>query len=244
MRTMLLLVVVCLGLGGISAAALDVTSCGEIVPAGQAARLAADLDCPSGAGIVLGDRARLYLDGHVLSGSPDSSNVVCQGPKCKIVGPGEIVGGNYAVTGEGEVLVSEATIRDQIRGGIDGIASVRVRRVTMTGIGFGHPSPSSSEVIRSGRLRGPYLEARNNAGGISSTEYRLRHATITDNGGIGIGGPGFGRLSRSTVTGNLGGALGVPIDVFGIQPPKLYNTVCDHSYNANNGGDFGICQLD
>ena len=244
MIAVLRILVVGLALHVVPAFALDIATCGQIVPTGQAARLVADLDCATGDGVVLADRTRLYLDGHVLSGSPDASNVVCQGPRCKIVGPGEIVGGQFAVTGLSKLSISDVTVRDQIRGGIDGLYFVRARRVTMTGIGFGAPTPSVSEVIRTGQLRGAFLEVRNNAGTVSMIDYRLRNAVITDNGGIGIGGPGSGRLAHSTVTGNLGGVFGVPIDVFGLEPPKLIDTVCDHSYNADNGTSFGICQLD
>ncbi len=228
----------------VPAAALDITTCGQVVPIGQAARLVTDLACASGNGVVLANRTRLYLDGHVLSGSADASNVVCQGPRCKIVGPGELVGGHFGVAGSGKVAISDVTVRDQIRGGIDGLFSVRVRRVTMTGIGFGAPAPSSTEVIRTGDLRGTDLVVQNNAGGVSTVDYRLRNALIADNGGIGIGGPGRGRLSHSIATGNLGGPLGMPIDLYAIEQPKLVDTVCDHSYNADNGTSFNICQLD
>jgi hypothetical protein len=244
MRAVLRVLAVCFVLPVVPAAAVDVTTCGQVVPTGQAARLVTDLACASGNGVVLADRTRLYLDGHVLSGSADASNVVCQGPRCKIVGPGEIVGGQFGVAGSGKLSIADLVVRDQIRGGIDGLFFVRVRRVTMTGIGFGAPIPNLTEVIRTGQLRGAFLGVRDNAGTVSTVDYRLRSTTITDNGGIGIGGPGRGRLSHSTVTGNLGGPLGVPIDVFGIEPPKLIDTVCDHSYNADDGTSFGICQLD
>lgn len=177
----------------------------------------------------------------MLSGSPDASNVVCTGRRCKIIGPGEIVGGFFAVTGNAQLKIIGAIVRDQLRGGLDGLISVAARRVTMTGIGFGHSNPSATEIIRTAKLDAVALDVQGNGGGVVATDYNVRRSTIVGNRGIGIGGPGKGRLVKSTVTGNSGG---VPVDVFGVAAPRLIATTCDHSYDANSGAPFGICALD
>ena len=224
-----------------------ITSCGTVIPPHKSGVLTADLDCAAGPGVVLSDGAKLKLDGHRLSGSPDASNVVCNGTSaCKIDGPGEIAGGYYAVTA-GSVAglkIRDVTVRDQLRGGLDGLASVRARRLDMTNIGFGPDSPpGDTEIIRTGKLDASELDAHDNDGTVSAVQYQVRRSSIVNNGGVGIGG-GKGKLVKSTVTGNQGGPFLGPVDVLGSEPPKLIDTVCDHSYDADGTGTLGICQFD
>ncbi len=246
MRRLLGSLVVSLSLvtAGVARAAVDVTTCGQTVPDGQVGHLTADLACASGVGVRLGDNAKLKLHGHVLSGSPDDSNVTCAGRRCKLIGPGEIVGGFFAVTGLADLSVVDVVVRDQVRGGFDGLASVVARRVTMTGIGFGYTTPNLTEVIRAAKLNAASIDVHGNAGTVSVTDYVVRRSTISGNGGIGIGGPGKGKLIKSIVNGNLGGPLGVPVDVYGVTAPRLVRAVCGHSYDAGTGMPFGICLND
>jgi hypothetical protein len=218
-----------------------------VIPPHKAGVLTADLDCASGPGVVLSDGATLKLDGHTLSGSADASNVVCSGDRrCKIDGSGELVGGYAAVTTTSTTAlkIRDVTVRDQLRAGFDGLPSVQVRRVTMTNIGFGPDSPEgSTETIRTGKLVALGLDAHDNNGTVSALRYTVRLSTIINNAGVGIGG-GKGRLVKSTVTGNQGGPTLGPVDILGTEPPKLIDTVCDHSYDADNAGTLGICRFD
>ena len=85
-----------------------------------------------------------------------------------------------------------------------------------------------------------YIHA--NGGSVSATNYVVKRSTIRLNGGVGIGGGGERRrLVHSALIGNAGGALGVPIDVYGPTAPAMIDTACNHSYQAGTGGTLGIC---
>ena len=78
-----------------AAHALDVTSCGQTVPARETGFLQADLACPSGVGVHLADKATLDLNGHTLAATADSA-IVCDGKKCRVLstaGAGDVSGG-------------------------------------------------------------------------------------------------------------------------------------------------------
>ncbi len=229
-------------------AAEPITACGTVVPAHKSAVLTADLDCAAGPGVVLSDGAKLKLDGHTLSGSSDASNVVCNGSHaCAIEGPGEIVGGSAAVTTDGAagLKIRDVAVHDQLLAGLDGLASVRIRRVTMTAIGFGPDSPpGSTAIIRTGKLDASELDAHDNDGSVSASRYTVRRSSIVDNGGVGIGSGSKSKLVKSTVTGNQGGPFLGPVDILGDEPPKLIDSVCDHSRDADGSGTLGICRLD
>ncbi len=77
-----------------TARGMDVTACGQTVPAGQHGVLVADLTCPSGTGVVVGRRATLDLAGHAIA-ARGASAIECLGRNCTITssgGPGEISG--------------------------------------------------------------------------------------------------------------------------------------------------------
>ena len=90
-----------LGVFATRASALDVTGCPVIVPRGETATLQADVICGStppeynAYGIVLGQGARLELNGHTLRevGGDLLTPVYCLG-KCDVVGPGRITVGS------------------------------------------------------------------------------------------------------------------------------------------------------
>jgi len=230
-----------------AAATEPIAACGTVVPPHKSAVLTVDLNCAAGPGVVLSEGAKLILDGHTLSGSPDASNVVCNATRgCKITGPGAIVGGYYAVTAPGAAAlkIRDVTVRDQLRGGLDGMLAVHLRRVAMTNVGFGPDSPpGATEIIRTGKLDAVELDAHDNDGSVSALKYHVVRSRIVDNGGVGIGG-GRGKLLKSTVTGNQGGPVLGPIDVLGDVAPTLVDTVCDHSHDADDGGTLGICRFD
>ncbi len=79
---------------GGTAHALDVTACGQTVPAGQRGVLVADLTCPSGTGVSVAARATLDLAGHAIAAG-SAPAIECLGHGCTITssgGPGEVSG--------------------------------------------------------------------------------------------------------------------------------------------------------
>src|SRR5262245_22565917 len=87
-----------LALAGVPAHALDINSCGAVIPDGEVGTLTADLVCTDPASaITIGAGSRLILGGHRVEGlsadGPTSISVIrCASKRCTIVGPGEVVG--------------------------------------------------------------------------------------------------------------------------------------------------------
>jgi hypothetical protein len=125
------------------ARALDITACGQVVPAGDVGVLQADLDCGGSwascfgdaalacaqnpactdtgcGGFLLRDQATLQMNGHTVA----NGVVVCPykiSRTCSVVGPGSVVGG-YGVAAFGNLNVS---------GGLDvhdGIVGINVHK--------------------------------------------------------------------------------------------------------------------
>lgn len=65
------------------ARAVDVTSCGQTIPARETGVLVADLACPTGVGVRVSDRATLDLNGHAIA-SNDAPAISCDGRRCTI----------------------------------------------------------------------------------------------------------------------------------------------------------------
>src|SRR4030095_16886715 len=81
------------------ARAIDITACGQAVPAGQIGVLMGDLDCGSRTeepsyGVALENRAALDLNGHTITGP--RYGVYCP-VACRIIGPGTITGAYYGI---------------------------------------------------------------------------------------------------------------------------------------------------
>src|SRR4029077_4030306 len=72
-----------------TAAAVDVTACGQVVPARKTGVLQADL---AGCfwGVVLKPGAKLELNGHSVSGRPDFSDLGACETNCTVSGPGDL----------------------------------------------------------------------------------------------------------------------------------------------------------
>ena len=82
-----------------SAAALDVTACGALVPDGETGVLQADIDCsldPADGAVALGNRSTLDMNGHAIVGRRIA--VFCGSDPhsrgCTVRGPGDVSGGN------------------------------------------------------------------------------------------------------------------------------------------------------
>src|SRR5262245_51732863 len=115
---------------GSPASAMDVTTCGQFVPAGELAVLTADLACARAApcpisaqGTVFDGGASVELNGHSITGDDSGVGGSCtpQGrhtfrKPCRVVGPGTVSGFEIGVGGIGVVEVARVTTRENIYG--------------------------------------------------------------------------------------------------------------------------------
>jgi hypothetical protein len=149
--------------------AVDVTQCGQIVPAGAAGVLVADVDCSLQYGsyaVVLSDRATLRLNGFTLR-----SNAKCLG-RCRITGPGEIAPTEPSCSGE--------TVIDTY--GVFAGGKLSLDDVVLTSWGFGTWAGE--------RLRARGVQVSGQCIGLAGNLARLsvRDSIITNNLGLGVGG--------------------------------------------------------
>lgn len=245
------------------AGAVDVTSCGQIIPARQTADLIADLDCPDApssgtlqelSGIYLERGARLHLNGFTLSG--EVYGVGCEGT-CTIEGPGTIRdfaegvvsygttkvenvvfqdSNGYAihVYGEKTLKAEDVTVLDH--DGLVAMAASRMKakNVTIERCWYG--------IITLKTLVATGLTVRDcGQRAIGAGTVRGKDLTVVDNAGIGIIASKI-ILADSVVTGNDTGSTG--IDLQSARAPKLTNTTCELSADADTGTPFGVCSED
>src|SRR5690349_652599 len=100
-----------------SAWAMDITSCGTTVPAGDVGVLQADLACTGQrvpAAVTLLNKATLQMNSHAIA----NGDVLCSKSHCTVVGPGEIGGGCVLV--ERALKISDVSIHDCYFAGIYG----------------------------------------------------------------------------------------------------------------------------
>jgi len=94
--------------------ALDITTCGTVVPKTEVGVLQADLDCGGLDGVVLRRRATLDMNGHSISNA--TSAVSCdnggKGTRCKVTGPGSIDSSAFGVrtVGKTKLTISDVTV--------------------------------------------------------------------------------------------------------------------------------------
>jgi hypothetical protein len=165
-------------------AEIEIDSCGTLVPAGEVAYLTADLDCRAvEEGVLLADRARLELNGHVITADPDADRRVTRGVRClggsvcSVHGPGLIAGFETSGIAGTRVRVRGVTIESNGTVGIAAYEDVRaVDSVVIAngrlGIHAGgtvrlnrsfvgeHPTQGTvgAEVIERGRHRSPVVD--------------------------------------------------------------------------------------
>lgn len=254
------------------ALAFDITTPGEIVPAGAVGIVNHDLVCdPPMVGVQLESGAKLFLNGKLLDGC--SVSVASPSPterqRIKVFGPGEIRNAGIHLRA-GTLRVNDVVITDAPLYGIvgsgdagDGPSKVNLSNVTITGSAFRGVSATNvrvrnvtannngvtltgSGIWAPGGLRGRGLIAtgNSNAGAMAvSGRVKLREAQLTDNGCIGIAGEKM-LLVNSTVTGNDQANLGC-VDVVSGLAPRLRNTTCGTSSDANlPANTWGVCSND
>jgi len=230
-------------------AALDITACGQTVPVRGKARLVTDLICPPGApAIVLGNKARLRLDGHTVSGG--SRGIECA-ESCKIHGPGSLTGAQVGIFAQsaGRVKVKDVDVSGnsdfgiQVLTGDAGLAKLTALDVVASGNG-------STGIVVNPYLRGRNITANDNGGeGVRTCLAVIKNLQANNNAGQGLVGCGA-KLTASTLTGN--DAAGAGIDVLTTGVPTLKGTSCGKSaallHFENDGpvvGDtHGVCTND
>ena len=235
---------------GWAADALDVTNCGQVVPAREVAVLQADLSgCDYG--VVLNDHAVLEMNGHaIVSGN---IGVLCFEPRCTVHGPGDISGGQVGIwgyyPGHGKIDARDIDIHDTNLGGIQNARSAKVTNVTVRRVGSGAPDPEYSAGIYVDKLRATNVMASDNAGYgvLGGTLAKLTGLTAIGNGNAGMAGQNRTVLRDSVLTGNNGYGLGVDLLVY--RRPRVINTTCGLSAGPGvtaeqPGPPWGVCTND
>jgi hypothetical protein len=229
---------------------VDVTFCGQEVPAGVTGILQVDLDCVPDNMIFLDDHATLELNGHEIG----HAYVLCNGGHCTVNGPGRIHDGAYGIYTSGPAIISDLDIEDVSEAGIQllgllqrsviRLTNVDIRRadrgihasrLRLTNVTVTDCTQWGISVVR-GRISGSQVVISNDSTGINGERVSLVGLTASGNVS-GVQG-GRVRLRDSNVTGNS------TYDVYTSTRPRLVNTSCDHSFDFVNMVPWGVCALD
>ncbi len=267
------LAVLVLGLIASAARAVDVTSCGQVVPANEVGTLTGSLDCSGAAsgskGVVLEQRASLALNGNSITSPPAGTSVSCDGTRCAVSGPGVLlspyinpgvgisalknvkVSGNIEINGNtvgisatgGRVTASDTFLSNSG----DGIVAKKVNGRDL----FVRDSTRVGIVAAKG-VRGEHIEVRNSGwAGIQTSKFVITRFSATSNGmasttiGGGIFATRRGLLIDSDVSGNA--LAGAPADLVTGRSPLLVNSSCSASVvltDSGPGGTWGVCVTD
>jgi hypothetical protein len=224
--TSFLVVIGALAFAATQASAVDITECGQEVPPLQVGNLVGDLDCSDpnqfvGDAVELDRAATLNLNGFSLIGPEGSyrQGVDCRS-RCRVNGPGAIVGFYEGVTGGSRVEVSDVNITGARRYGIVAQFPI-VKRCTISEVrGAGIGGRIGPRGIH-GRVRVIDSSIIDNLGdGIIARRLMLRNVIVSGNAehgctsGHGLRPPVL-RARDSTIVGN------------GIDCPPDKNGCCD-----------------
>jgi hypothetical protein len=245
------------------AGAVDVTSCGQIIPSGQTADLVSDLDCPldlpSGtlqelSAVYLEPGAKLRLNGFTLSGG--EVGVGCGGGRCTIDGPGTIADFPTGILSYASSRVTDVELDSNDAYAIYQLGNKTLRATNVTVV-----ESNGLVAVVAHRVKAENLSIQGCWYGIIATvltgsdvsvsgcgqraigggTVRASGVTVVDNGGIGILAKRI-VLADSVVTGN--DTIGTGIDLSAERLPKLTNTTCELSANSETGVPFGVCLED
>lgn len=236
------------------ALAVDVTTCGQRIPAGSVAVLQADLDCTGFFGVILEGTSTLQLNGHTLSGV-NAGSVYCQKGKCVIQGPGEIRDSGLLFEQKSKGVVSgvdfvEANIRGHTRTKVQlenvSLLRGRVQVSSLRGSGVvvqdSDPAQPTFPTIYGDSVT---LEDSTITGGAGRAIYgaaiKLANVTIAGAGGVGVDAQRSVRALDSTITGN--DTAGTGIDIRSVKRPRVIRTTCGRSADEN-GAPWGVCAND
>jgi hypothetical protein len=227
----------------VTAATMDVTACGQLVPAGATGILRNDLDCPPGfPTVTLGHGATLRMSRHAIRGGLWLS---CS--RCKILGPGEISGASDCAIhttanptpADAGIVARDLDIHDNGLCAIGVPGRSRLKRVRIARSQFG--------ILFVQGMEGSDVEIRETSVGIGC------NATLACNEGL----PDcLVRLRRLTAVDNGSGIFGCPLalrdsrlegndfyDFLTPSPPRLVRTACERSM-ASGGGSWSVCTAD
>lgn len=227
---------------------VDVTGCGQAVPARETGVLQVDLvGCGSSAvGVFLSDRSELDLNGHAVASG--AIGVHCTERRCTVHGPGEVrnatVDGILASFMNARVRVEDVDVHDNASGGI--IASSGKPRITLERVSA-RGNDVGIETIFKGSISGEDVDASNNRfnGVVAGARFRFNRLTLLDTAAGQSEGDGLvclyggGKLIDSTVTGSAGADLAT------FRRPKLTNSTCGTSRFVDPGGStWSVCTND
>lgn len=250
-------------LGAAPAWAIDITTCGTLISAGESGVLQVDLDCaPTTApAVVVLKNGTLELNGHRLRGGPTAPVVLgardatgAEPGNFTIVGPGEIAGtapdpGPFIFTGgcvdvnNGRVTVTSASGTVDVHGCINGIfggtgtdtlgGRARVKIDHVTL----HDNWRSAVVART--ITAADVEAYNHATGVALSARRIRVTNVyVHHNNVGLGAEvirGSDVIASDNIGPDPGSAGGNAI--FGSKTIVLSNLV---SMNNTNPGISGV----
>ena len=257
-----------------AAGGVEVTACGETVPAGETGILQGDLVCSGNSGnvaITLESNATLDLNGFTLTApDEDGAAVFCSHRACTVVSraatPGTLSGastGGFGIYANGSdtptvrrVVIDNVVIRDVEYWGVwtPDVRLVTASHVTVSGCqryGIGAEKLVVQAVV-----------ATANGYGIAGRDgVRGTDVTVSGNLFFGIDATGgtvritglrasangkFGVFAQSVrlVDGQLAGS-GVADVASTVRRPHLVNTTCETSTNRfSEGTPWGVCALD
>jgi hypothetical protein len=193
-------------------AAIDITTCGQTVPAGQVGEVLDDLDCGSGAytaGVLLEGRATLRLNGHRINGPVTGGPVIAGiGNKAKVLGPGEVDTNDGGCIGGADILVVEGGAGIDVHHCHIGVGSVSL---TLSNVTIHDSAFMGASAIR--------MKARdvvafgNGFGGLyASRSARVDNVTVSDHPVFGVEADDVS-VKSSSVSGNARGVSGERITI-------------------------------
>ncbi len=236
---------------------IEVTACGQEVPAGRSAILTTDLACgtTNGAiGVALGRGAKLDMQGHTITGGVAAVAclpVLCDGTWCGPtktsgrceVSNGTITGARYEAISAGKVVVRNMTLLNNRAYGVLAFHKAEVRDSHIAGDETGVQANLRIRLINS-TVDGGYV--------VSAKRVDLESSSVTNAAILGIYGRDV-RLTNSSATGNgTDPRCGVDVtcaDIASTKPPRLDATsTCDHSLDTRDTPfsmpPWGVCTLD
>jgi hypothetical protein len=251
--------------------AVDVTTCGQIVPRGQVGVLTGDLNCTTRFGVQLEERATLDLAGHTLSVTDDGQlplniAVFCaSGPdlihgSCRVLSsaatPGVVAGDGAVYSGilGKRVRVENVDVDGFATYGIIGSHKTQLSGVSVSGVG-------DVGVVSTKKIKASEVTVQGNGQGIFAPVVRLENVSVNANDSFGISGlrvigkeievtgntPGI--LARRALRLRLSNVTGNTIDLLSSRRPSLRDTTCDVSRKIADDGSvstesWGVCAGD
>jgi hypothetical protein len=207
-------------------AAVDITTCGTVIPKNETGTLQADLACGTSPAITMMEGARLEMNGHHISQASHGVIADVEGGRLAISGPGEISGTDIGVLVQGPALVtlSDLDIHDNTMGvGADRVRLERVRIENSQGPGL----TCNRNIVGT-----DVVVSNNGSFGIFTVLGRVRIRGLTANGNAryGILAPRV-RLIDATVESNdlAYGGDAPDVDIASLRPPLLTDVTCGRS---------------